>query len=253
MFKVQSIDFYGNSFSGEGLSATHTKIQAIIDADAPKDKTELMSFLGSTNYLSSYIQNYSNHTAVLRNAMKRKTWIWSDVEQTSFESLKEKMIDCQTLSYFDIALPTEVIVDAGPEGLGAILTQRRKDGDINIVGFGSRSLTEVEKRYSQTEKEALSVVFGCEHFHLYLYGSEFIMKTEHKPLLGIMNKPTSNSTARLKRLNLRLQPYKLLLEYIPGKFNSADYLSLVLKDGINARMKQWCTEKCLMNCQFQMG
>ena len=93
------------------------------------------------------------------------------------------------------------------------------------MGFGSRSLTDIEKRYSQTEREALGVVFGCEHFHLYLYGAEFIVKTDHKPLLGIMNNPMSSSTARLQRLCLRLQPYKMKLEYIPGKFNTGDFLS----------------------------
>ena len=135
------------------------------------------------------------------------------------------MTDCQTLSYFNIDLTTEVIVDAGPEGLGAILTQIAKSGQLQVVGFGSRTLTDVEKRYSQTEREALGVVFGCEHFDKYLYGAAFLIKMDHKPLLGIMNNPTSTSTARLRRLCLRLQPYKCVLDYIQGKFNSADYLS----------------------------
>ena len=226
IFKAKKIKFYGNEFSDTGVSADYTKIEAIIRAPEPKDKAELRSFLGSTNYLSQYVQNYSSHTAVLRQLLRDDTkWVWKKKQQKAFQMLKDKMTDCQTLSYFNIDLTTEVIVDAGPEGLGAILTQIAKGGQLQVVGFGSRTLTDVEKHYSQTEREALGVVFGCEHFDKYLYGAAFLIKTDHKPLLGIMNNPTSTSTARLRRLCLRLQPYKCVLDYIQGKFNSADYLS----------------------------
>ena len=226
VFKQSKITFYGNVFSSEGVSASHTKVSAIINADQPNTKSELKSFLGSATYLSSYVHDYANLTGTLRKLLRDKVvWKWGKAENMAFRELKKHMADCQTLSYFDINLPTEVTVDAGPEGLGAILTQRDGDSDIRVVGFGSRSLTDTEKRYSQTEREALGVVFGCEHFHLYLYGAEFIVKTDHKPLLGIMNNPMSSSTARLQRLCLRLQPYKMKLEYIPGKFNTADFLS----------------------------
>ena len=72
----------------------------------------------------------------------------------------------------------------------------------------------------------LAVVYGVEHFHLYLFVSEFIVVTDHKPLLGIVNsqKPAS---LRMERWRLRLMPYQFTLEYRPGKneLNPADYMS----------------------------
>ena len=90
------------------------------------------------------------------------------------------------MSYFNPAQETKVIVDASPVGLGGILAQ-----DGKIISYASRALSDVESRYSQTEREMLAIVWALEHFHLYLYGSEFT--TDHKPLLGIFNtrKPTS--------------------------------------------------------------
>ncbi|CAG2218195.1 unnamed protein product [Mytilus edulis] len=70
----------------------------------------------------------------------------------------------------------------------------------------SETLTDVEQQYSQTKREAL-VVWGFERFHLYLYGKEFIVETDHKPL-EFIHSPRSNIPARIGRWVMRLQPYK---------------------------------------------
>ena len=69
------------------------------------------------------------------------------------------------------------------------------------------------------------MVWGIEHFHLYLYGSSFQIIKDHKPLETIFNNPTCKATARLERLQLRLQPYKTNVFYKPGANNPADYMS----------------------------
>ena len=124
-------------------------------------------------------------------------------------------------AYFNPRLKTEVIIDASPVGLGGLLVQ-----DGKVISYASRALSDVEHRYSQTEREMLGVVWAAEHFQLYLYGSEFTIATDHKPLLGIFNshKPTSG---RIDRWKLRLIPYNCQLIYRPGKDaeNPADFMS----------------------------
>lgn len=130
------------------------------------------------------------------------------------------------MSYFYPERETNVIVDASPVSLGAILAQRDKTTNhTNIVTYASRALTPVEQRYSQMEREALAIVWSCEYFHLYLYGAEFNMITDHKPLELIFNNPKSKPTGRIERWALRLQPYKYKVIYKAGKTNSADYMS----------------------------
>ncbi|VDH89859.1 Hypothetical predicted protein [Mytilus galloprovincialis] len=80
------------------------------------------------------------------------------------------------------------------------------------------------QRYSQTEREALAVVWGCERFHLYLYGKEFILVTDHKPL-EVIYSPKSKPPARIERWAMRLQPYTFKVKYKPGPQNAADCLS----------------------------
>ena len=46
-----------------------------------------------------------------------------------------------------------------------------KTGDSHVITYASHSLTATELWYSQTEREALVVVWACKHLHLYIYGN----------------------------------------------------------------------------------
>ena len=50
---------------------------------------------------------------------------------------------------------TRIVPDAGPSGLGAVLVQLQGDS-WRVIAYTSRNLTDVERRYSQTEKEVVS-------------------------------------------------------------------------------------------------
>ena len=121
-----------------------------------------------------------------------------------------------------------MVTDASPVGLGAILVQEQQRGK-RAVAVASRSLSEVQRRYSQTEKEALAVVWGCERFSLYLLGLEsFRLVTDCKGLeviYGTKSKPL----ARVERWVLCLMPFKYTVRHVPSGQNIADCLSHLTK------------------------
>ena len=76
--------------------------------------------------------------------------------------------------------------DASLVGLGAVLEQQKQqDGSYRQVYYASRELSNVKKRYSQFEREALVVRWACQKFYLYLYRMEFDLRTDHKPLVTV--------------------------------------------------------------------
>ena len=120
-------------------------------------------------------------------------------------------------AYYNTTQDTHLLVDASPVGLGALLTQNHR-----VVAYASKSLTAVEQHYSQTEREALAVAWGCNHFCLYLLGTHFTVLTDQKPLVSIFNKPGSNPPVRITTWISKLQNYDYTVVYHPGENNPAD-------------------------------
>ena len=102
-----------------------------------------------------------------------------------------------------------------------------QEGQERVIAYASRASIGVERRYSQTETEVLGLVW---RFHKYLYGMEFTLLTDHKPLETIYSTSSRNS-ARIERWVLRLQPYKFRVQYVPGKQNIVDSLSRLVDKG----------------------
>ena len=220
-FGKTSIKFYGYVFSDQGISPDPNKIKAIQNMPEPKTAGELRSFLGMTNYLSKFIDKYSTITAPLRELLKESSkFTWEHQHQAAFDQLKKTLCSSTVMSYFNPRKNTELWVDASPDGVSGILIQ-----DNKIIAYGSRSLTPVEKRYSQTEREMLACVWGCNHFHIYLFGKPFKLVTDCRPLLSICTNTKQIQSARLERWRLRLTTYNFTVKHMPGNKMIADYCS----------------------------
>ena len=71
------------------------------------------------------------------------------------------------MAYFDPKRQTILRTEASfNEGLAAALLQKTDKG-MQPVHFVSRSMTEPEKRYSQTEKDALAIKWAKERLRSY--------------------------------------------------------------------------------------
>ncbi len=89
-------------------------------------------------------------------------------------------------------------------------------------------MSKVERNYAQIEREGLAVIFGVSKFHKYIYGQEFTIITDHKPLLGLFKEDRAISptgSARVQRWTLVLASYHYQLVYKPGsKISNEDGL-----------------------------
>ena len=118
-------------------------------------------------------------------------------QQAAFDKLKELIASTRAVAYFDVNSRTGIVADASPVGLSAVLIQLQ-GVEWRVIAYASRGLTDVERRYSQTEREGLALVWACERFKMYIFGGNFELETDHKPLEYI-HSPKSKPSARLER------------------------------------------------------
>ncbi|CAF1076837.1 unnamed protein product, partial [Brachionus calyciflorus] len=166
----------------QGISIDSSKCDALLKAKAPATIGEIRSLLGLANYCSRFIPDYASVVEPLRRLTKKGTkWSWGPEHDKALERMK-KSLCTSALSYFDPSLRTEITVDASPVGVAAVLSQYdpKHPSEKRIVMYASRSLTKVEQKYSQVEREALALVWACEKFHLYIYAKDFDIITDNK-------------------------------------------------------------------------
>ncbi len=113
---------------------------------------------------------------------KHTQWEWGDKQQQAFEAARRQLTTNWILVHYDLSKPIVLACDASPYGLGAVLSHKLESGEEKPIAFTSCSLAQAEKRYSQLEKEGLAIVFGVKRFHQFLYGRQFTIPSDHKPL-----------------------------------------------------------------------
>ncbi len=214
--------------SEKGIGPTAERVRAVMEAREPENASEVRSFLSLAGYSSHFIPQFARILEPLRRLTRKDAKFHFGTEQKkafkilkkAFKILKDKLAEATTLAYFDKDAPMKVIADARPKGIGAVLVQDQR-GEMVPVCYVSRSLTECEQRYSQTEREALALVWACERLHPYVYSRQFDLVTDHKALEAIYS-PHSKPCARIKRWVLRLQPYDFQVMHLPRMDRAAE-------------------------------
>lgn len=224
-FNVEKLEFVGHELSTAGVKPTVSRVEAVNQFRRPNNVTELRSFLGLVTYVGRFIPHLASKTDPLRALLKNENkFVWSDSHQQAFDAIKRAVSDIEQLGFFNVRDKTILVADASPSGLGAVLLQEDVRGQRKVIAYASKSLTSLERKYCQTEKEALALVWAVDRFRLYLQGGRFTLITDCKPLKFLFS-PKSKPCARIERWVLRLQSYSYDVVYQPGATNVADVLS----------------------------
>lgn len=222
----ESVDCLGHVVGNNKLALDKSKVEAIRDAPNPTTKKQVRSFLGLVGFYRKFVPNFSSIAVPLTDLTKKgqpNKVHWSDCHERAFKTLKGALCSFPILKLPDIGQKFFLQTDASDTGIGAVLLQE-EDGVKKPVAFVSRKLKKSECAYSVIERECLAIVWAIMRFSRYLYGKEFVLETDHQPLVYLNRSKVAN--ARLMRWALVLQPYRFCIRAIAGKDNvGADYLS----------------------------
>nr|KAG5693828.1 hypothetical protein BaRGS_004436 [Batillaria attramentaria] len=216
LFAQPSVEYLGHTLSAEGISKG-SKVEAVLKMPPPTDVSSLKSFLGSVQFYGKFIPNLATMAEPLyRLTKKASPWKWGEEEQAAFEQLKNVLSSDQVLVHFDPDKPVGLACDASNVGIGAVLFHRYPDGSERPIANVSKTLTAAERNYSQIHKEALAIIYGLRKFYQYLYGRQFILVTDHKPLTALFGPKKGTpllAANRLARWALWLNQFDYTIEY----------------------------------------
>lgn len=230
-YEKTQVDFLGYTLNEKGIRPIHNKIESIQKFRRPQNKSELKSFLGLVTYIGGSIERLAEKTAVLRGLTHSNVkFTWEEKHEEAFRFLKDDIAEnVRTRGFFDNSRTTVVYTDASPNGLGAILAQRYPNETNSAtevtIACAAKTLTATEKRYPQTQREALAIVWAVERFSHFLLGREFIIATDHQPLEFIFVRSKQSDKRSLTRAEgwaLRLSNYRFTMERVTSENNIAD-------------------------------
>ena len=224
-FLQSETSYLGYKITRGGIKPEEDKVKAIRELAPPTSKKEVRSFIGSCSYYRKFLPNFSGIAKPLIDLTKKNTrFKWEEPHQRAFNFLKESLTDIPFLAYPDISKPFTLYTDASNLCIGACLTQFSDNGEELPVYFISHKLSDTQTRWSTIEKEAYAIFYAVNKLHYILYGTKFVIKTDHQPLIYLLNAPSSNK--KVQNWMLQLAAYDCKIEHIKGTDNTmADMLS----------------------------
>ena len=223
LFK-QKVQYLGHIVSEAGIQTDPEKIQAVMEWGEPTTVTEVRSFLGLCSYYRKFVPEFATIARpLIKLTEKNCPFSWREEQREAWETLKQCLTSAPILGYPDPAATFILDTDASDYGIGAVLSQV-KDGEEQVIAYGSRALTKPERRYCVTRKELLAVVYFTRYFRHYLLGKRFVLRTDHAPLRWL--KSFREPEGQVARWLEALQSFDFDLVHRPGKnHQNADALS----------------------------
>lgn len=144
--------------------------------------------------------------------MKGASFIWTGECETSFRTLKEKLVTAPILVVPESGKRFTVYIDVSRIGLGRVLMQEGR-----VIAYASRQLRKHEVNYPTHDLELVAVVFALKIWRHYLYGKSCDIFTDHHSLKYIFTQKQLNS--RQRRWLELIKDYELTIQYHPRKAN----------------------------------
>ena len=197
-FLKSETHYLGFVISEDVIKPDEKKVKAIRSLPVPTCVREVRSFIGMCSYYRRFIPNFIQIAEpIIALTRKYAHFKWSDVHQIDFEFLKDSLTAVSLLVYPDPNKPYVLYTDASDTCIGACLTQEC-DGDEKPIYYLSHKLSRSQSKWSVVEKEAFAIHFALQKLDYYLHNSQFVIRTDHKPLKFLLESPMQNKKIQLE-------------------------------------------------------
>jgi Reverse transcriptase (RNA-dependent DNA polymerase)/RNase H-like domain found in reverse transcriptase len=188
---ADSIDFLGHRITAAGIQPLPHRVAAINTFPQPRTVRDLQAFLGLFNFYRKFVPKAAAILKPLTDAMRGgvrdpQLVSWSAPRRAAFSAAKAALAAACRLDFPAHCAELSLVTDASATHAGAVLQQRRQGQQWRPLGFFSVKLDSPQQKYSAFDRELLAVFLAIRHFRFMLEGRQFVVFTDHRPLLGAL-------------------------------------------------------------------
>lgn len=220
----REVKYLGHKVTMEGVQTDELKVAAVKDWPRPENLHQLRSFLGLCTYYRRFVPGFADVASSLHElTQKNRPFKWTEHQEQAFQRLKDLLCTAPILAYPVPGNRFILDTDASNTGIGGVLSQVI-DGQEKVIAYYSKILAKPERNYCVTRRELLAIVESVKHFHKYLYGQQFQLRTDHAALRWLLQ--FKDPEGQLARWIERLQSYDFTIDHRKGGHHgNADALS----------------------------
>jgi hypothetical protein len=231
-FARKQITFLGHCIGNNNYTPAKRNIEKIMEYPRPSSLKELRRFVGMVSFFRRFIPRFSHNMEPLNKLnQKNKKFEWGEEQERAYQWAKLAITNPPVLAYPDYSKQFHIFTDASNCGQGAALMQLEENekSKFNAISYYSRSLSASEKRQAPVHNEMGAIIAALRAFKPYIFMSEVILHTDHKPLTYL--KSLSDTNPQLARWAIELQNYNVKVVHVQGEQNKvADALSRTEED-----------------------
>ncbi|CAL2256136.1 unnamed protein product [Prunus armeniaca] len=183
VFRVQAGNFLGFLVHQRGIEIDKIKEKSIMEALPPWNKKALQSLLGKINFLRRFISNSAGKIKPFSSLFRLKQeqrYKWEEQHRQAFEEIKHYLSNPPILSPPKRGKPFKLYVSTSEVSIGSLLVQDNKEGKEQTVYYLSRTLIELERKYTAIERLCLALYFTAIKLRHYMlpFTTYIIAKTD---------------------------------------------------------------------------
>lgn len=181
-FGESSIRYLGHIISAQGVSMDESKVKAVLYWPQPKTVQAVRGFLGLAGYHRRFIRDYGLIAAPLTKLLKKDGFQWSEEATAAFQALQQALASAPVLYLPDFSAAFMVECDASGSGFSAVLHQGK-----GPIAFFSHPIAPRHAKLAAYERELIGLVQAVKHLRPYLWGREFVVRTDHHSLKFLLD------------------------------------------------------------------
>ena len=148
----REVVFLGHLVTGNGIAPDPAKIRAVTEWPRPKNLTETRAFVGLASYYRSFVAKFADIARPLHELTKKnRKFFRTDRQEEAFLTLKKRLTEAPILATPKDEGTYVLDTDASDLALGISL-QQEQEGELRVIGYASRALSEAERNYCTTRK-----------------------------------------------------------------------------------------------------